>query len=103
MHIISRRRLKEYADEHADAARPLDDWYDAASRADWQSIQDVRQVFPHADGGVKVRSGRNVTVFNIGGNAHRLITDIHYNRGKVYILMLMTHATYGKNHWKGEL
>ena len=40
------------------------------------------------------------TVFNIGGNKYRLITTIHYNRGKVYIRDVLTHAEYNRGNWK---
>jgi mRNA interferase HigB len=40
---------------------------------------------------------------NIGGNKYRLIAAIHYNRQRVYVLRLLTHAEYGKNLWKDTL
>jgi len=42
-------------------------------------------------------------VFNIAGNQYRLITAIHYNVGKVFVLMLLAHAEYGKDRWKDVL
>jgi mRNA interferase HigB len=42
-------------------------------------------------------------VFNVHGNDYRLVTDIHYNRGKIYVLKVMTHAEYDKGRWKNEL
>ncbi len=42
----------------------------------------------------------NKTVFNIKGNAYRLITAIHYDRGRIYIRELLTHAEYDKGDWK---
>ena len=27
----------------------------------------------------------------------------HYNRQRVYVLLLMTHAEYGKDNWKKSL
>jgi mRNA interferase HigB len=44
-----------------------------------------------------------VTCFNIRGNDYRLITAIHYNLGKVFVLRFMTHAKYDKGRWKDEL
>jgi mRNA interferase HigB len=41
-----------------------------------------------------------LTVFNIGGNKYRLIAAIHFNRGKVYIRHVLTHAEYERGHWK---
>ena len=39
-------------------------------------------------------------VFNIGGNKYRLITSVHFNRGKVYIRHLLTHRDYERETWK---
>ncbi len=50
-----------------------------------------------------VASGKTVTVFNIGGNKFRLVVAIHYNRQRVYLLRLMTHAEYSKNRWQKKL
>ena len=72
------------------------DW---RSNAQWKNLGDVRRAFPHADG-VKVGSGKLATVFNVCGNKHRMITAIHYNTGKIFILRLMSHAEYSKDQWK---
>jgi ribosomal protein L2 len=58
------------------------------------SLAEVRTVFPTAD-----KVGK-FTVFNIGGNKARLITALHYNRHKVYIRAVLTHAEYDQNRWK---
>ena len=63
---------------------------------------DARKTFPHADQ-VKVKSGRTVTVFNVRGNEFRLITAIHYDRRKVFVLNFLTHAEYSKDTWKNRL
>lgn len=34
---------------------------------------------------------------------YRLITAIHYNLVKVFVLRFMTHAEYSKDRWKDEL
>ncbi|MCL2640267.1 MAG: type II toxin-antitoxin system HigB family toxin [Phycisphaerales bacterium] len=102
MHIISRKALKVFAAIHPDADAALDAWYRTANKAQWQSIMDVRQSFPHADV-AKVASGRIVTIFNICGNKYRLIADIHYNRSKIYTLKVMSHKEYCLNRWKETL
>ena len=102
MRIITRKRLREFARRHPDAAEPLEKWHGVLREAEWSSLQEVRRVYPHADA-VTARSGNAVTVFNIGGNKYRLIVAIHYNRQRVYILLLLTHAEYDKNAWKYTL
>ena len=99
MHIVLRRALRAFSATHADAAAALDTWYHVARQAEWTSIMEVRAYFPHADA-VQVASGRTATVFNIGGNKYRLVADIHYNRGKIYVLRIMTHKDYSSNRWK---
>ena len=44
-----------------------------------------------------------LTVFNIGGNKYCLIASIHYNRRKVYIRNVLTHADYDREGWKRRL
>jgi len=102
MRIITRRRLNEYATLHPNAAVSLSAWHDVAKKSAWGNLHEVRQTFPHADP-VKVASGKTATVFNIAGNHHRLITAIHYDTGKIFILQILTHAEYSKPHWKKSL
>lgn len=94
MRIISRRTIREFVTHHADSRDALDQWYRTTLAADWKSTADVRQVYPHAD------PVGNKTVFNIKGNAYRLITAIHYNRGIVFVREILTHAEYDKGDWK---
>ena len=102
MRIITRKRIREFAEQYPDAAEPLRKWYRLIREAEWQSLQDVRRVYPHADM-VSVASGSTVTVFNICGNKYRLIAAIHYNRQRVYVLRLLRHADYSKDLWKDKL
>ena len=102
MRTITRKRLKEYGDAHADARAPLADWAALVKAGRWQSLDDTRRVFPHADE-VRVKSGRTVTVFNIKGNRYRLIVSIHYDKQRVFILRFLTHPEYSKDAWKEQL
>ena len=96
MHIISKKMLREFWAEHPRAKSPLDAWYQVTKHAEWESFPDVRATFNTADA-----VGRFV-VFDIGGNKYRLITVIHYDRGKVYIRHVLTHAEYDEGKWKDE-
>jgi mRNA interferase HigB len=40
------------------------------------------------------------TVFNIKGNAYRLITEINYQTGRVFLRHVLTHAEYSKGAWR---
>jgi mRNA interferase HigB len=102
MHVITRKTLRDFGQKHPDAAEPLENWYRTFRAAEWESIQDVRRVYPHADA-VTVKSDRIVTVFNICGNKYRLIAAIHYNRQRVYVLQILRHAEYSRGSWKDTL
>ncbi|KAB2642052.1 MAG: type II toxin-antitoxin system HigB family toxin [Verrucomicrobia bacterium] len=102
MNIITKRRIFDYAKQHPNASANLSAWITVASAAKWQSIADVRKVFPHADLAT-VRSSKTVTIFNIAGNHQRLISAIHYNTRSIFILKILTHADYSKDRWKNDL
>ena len=96
MHVISKKKLREFWGVHAKAKSPLETWYQVAKHAAWESFADLRKTFPTAD-----RVGRFV-VFDIGGNKYRLIAAIHFNRGKLFVRHVLTHAEYDERKWKDE-
>jgi mRNA interferase HigB len=100
--IIKTATLDGFAKIQPTAAAGLTHWETIARAAEWKNLVQTRESFPHADQ-VTVRSGRTVTVFNIKKNDYRLITAIHYNTRKVFILLFLTHAEYDKDKWKDTL
>ncbi len=94
MHIITRKRLNEFANRFPETNNALANWYRQMKKGSFSTIEEVREVFPSAD-----KVGK-LTVFNIGGNKVRLIAAIHYNRRKVYIRAVLTHNEYDAAKWK---
>ena len=94
MHVLSRKKLVEAARKHPDLQGPLEVWYRVAKRAVWKSLMEVRRVFPSADGVGKF------TVFNIKGNDYRLVTEVNYRTGRIFLRHVLTHAEYSKEGWK---
>lgn len=94
MHVITRKRLNEFAQLHRDCESALAKWYRLVRKGTFDSFVELRSVFPSAD-----QVGK-LTVFNIGGNKIRLIAAIHYNRRKVYIRAVLTHREYDEENWK---
>jgi mRNA interferase HigB len=94
MHIITRKRLLEFAKKYPDSLSGLEHWYRTMKHTDFDSLVELRQAFPHADPVGKL------TVFNISGNKYRLITAIHYNPRRVYIRDILTHGEYDQGKWK---
>ncbi|MBI5365647.1 MAG: type II toxin-antitoxin system HigB family toxin [Planctomycetes bacterium] len=96
MHILSRKMLREFWAAHPDAEASLRGWHKTAKAAAWGSSAAVRRDFPSAD-----QVGTR-TVFNIGGNKYRLIAVIHFDRGRVYVRHVLTHAEYDRGRWKDK-
>src|ERR1043166_1538315 len=94
MHVISKKKLREFWEREPRARSPLDAWYQVTKRPEWRIFAEVRQTFNSADAVGKF------VVFDIGGNKYRLIAVIHYNRGKVFVRHVLTHAEYDEGKWK---
>ena len=94
MHIITKKRLEEFAQFHPDCRSALEGWHHLVKHNTFQSLVDLRRYFPSADVVGKL------IVFNIGGNKARLITSIHFNRNKLYIRHVLTHEEYNQGKWK---
>jgi mRNA interferase HigB len=84
----------EFARTHPDARTPLNVWFTIVRKTDYTSFANLRVTFPSAD------QVDRFTVFNIGGNKFRLIAAIHYNRKKIYIRQVLTHAEYDRGAWR---
>ena len=94
MHVVTKKRLIEFAARYPASRDPLLKWYRIISRTDFSSFAALRSAIGNAD------QVEKFTVFNIGGNKYRLIAPIHYNRRRVYIRHVLTHAEYDKDKWK---
>ena len=90
MHVISRKKLKEAAEQHADLEGPLDAWFRISKKASWKSLADVRKTFSSADGVGKW------TVFNIKGNDYRLVAALQYQAEVLVIRFFGSHGEYNR-------
>ena len=91
MRVIAVRTLRDFWEKHADAEVPLRSWFAMASRANWRSPADVKAAYRSAS-----FIANNRIVFNIKGNAYRLVAVVHYNRGTMFIRFVGTHRDYDK-------
>jgi len=94
MHIITRKRLNDFVKRYPSTKTALLNWYKQMKSGSFHSFVELRGHFPSAD-----QVGK-LTIFNIGGNKVRLIAAIHYNRQKIFIRAILTHAEYDQNAWK---
>ena len=102
MRVIKRLALQDFWERWPAARKPLENWYRVTVKTDWTSFPHVRASCGQTDI-VKVASGNTVAVFDIGGNKFRLIAKISYEKGKVYVLRVLTHKEYDSGSWKEQL
>jgi len=97
MRILARRTLHAYVDSlagHKDQAAvkaALDTWFDEARKAQWKNTAQVKQSYATAS---IVTADR--IVFNIKGNAHRLVVSADFEKGIIWIKWIGTHKDYDR-------
>ena len=91
MRIVGLPILEAFQARHANVRGALDAWRSEVERAEWKTPQDIKQRFRSAD----FLSGNRV-IFNVKGNAYRLVVMVRYQSGLVVIEWVGTHADYDK-------
>jgi mRNA interferase HigB len=97
MRIIARRTLQRFVQSlagHKDqpaVKAALDAWFAEARRARWRSTADVRGSYATAS----IVTAERV-VFNVKGNAYRLVVAIDFEKGIVWIKWIGTHKDYDR-------
>ncbi len=89
MHVISRKKLREFWENHADARASLESWFADVKHAEWQKPDDIKAVYRNAS-----IIGNNRVIFNIKGNKYRLVVAVQYTFRIVYIRFIGTHQEY---------
>jgi mRNA interferase HigB len=89
MRIIALGTLRQFWGRHPDAGTPLRAWYAIARRAQWRNPAQLKAAYRSAS----FIAGNRV-VFNIKGNAYRLVVAVHYNRGMMFVRFVGTHRQY---------
>lgn len=89
MHVIARKALIEFWTRHPDSEQSLRAWYREASRAQWRTSADVKQMY----GSASIVNAERV-VFNICGNKYRLIVRFNYGSGVAFVRFFGTHTEY---------
>jgi len=93
MRIIAKSTLKKFWEQPAyrDAQGPLQSWHEEAARAKWASPQQIRAQYRSAS-----ICANNRVVFNIGGNKYRLVIEVQYRAGIVWVKFVGSHVQYDK-------
>ncbi len=70
---------------------PYSWWFAETQAAQWSNPQVIKRRYRHAS-----FVGNNRIIFNIGGNRYRLVVQLNYEFGIVYIKFIGTHAGYDR-------
>jgi mRNA interferase HigB len=91
MNIVAFRTLRAFYEKNADCENQLKTWYKEATKANWKSPGEVKDIFSTA----RILND-NRMVFNIKGNKYRLIVKFNFKYGWAWIRFISTHAEYDK-------
>jgi mRNA interferase HigB len=90
MHVISKHALVAFWLKHPTARVPLDVWYRLIKASSYFNFNELKRTFNSAD------YVSPYVVFDVGGNNFRVICALHYDRQKLYIRDVFTHAEYDR-------
>jgi mRNA interferase HigB len=97
MRVIARRTLRQFIDSlagHQDqpaVKAALDAWFDEAHKARWTSSADIKRRYATAS----IVTAERI-VFNIKGNAYRLVVAADFEKGIVWIKWVGSHEEYDR-------
>lgn len=90
MHVIDRKKLRDFWVDFPDAEGPLKAWFNEATDAHWQNPAEMKEKYGNAS------IAGNCTVFNIHGNDYRLVVWINYVTQRVFVRWVGTLKDYDK-------
>ena len=91
MRIIAQKALKDFWSQRGrgDAEQAVKSWYSFAKAATWQTPAEVKADYVNAS-----IVANNRVVFNVAGNKYRLVAEINYEAGIIFIRFIGTHKDY---------
>lgn len=91
MRLIAKSTLVKFwsQPENADSKCALQSWHDEVTKASWKTPQDIKEQYSNAS-----ICGNNRVVFNIAGNKYRLVVEMQYRAGIVWVKFVGSHARY---------
>jgi len=89
--IFAKSTLREFWERFPDTEQYLKTWYDTAMNSKWKSPADVKQSYANAS---ILKESR--IVFNIKGNAYRLVAKFNFEKNWIFVRFIGTHKEYDK-------
>jgi len=91
MNIYNRSSITTFYKEHPDCKATLEKWYHDVEAKNWKRPGEITRDFNTAR---TIKNSR--AIFEINHNDYRLIAEINYLKGWVFIKFIGTHAEYDK-------
>jgi mRNA interferase HigB len=93
MRVVAKSTLVKFwrQPECADAKGALQSWHDEAIKASWETPQEIKEQYRSAS-----ICGNNRVVFNVAENKYRLVVEMQYQAGIVWVKFVGTYAQYDK-------
>ena len=83
--------MRIFWESHPDSEQYLKTWFDTAMNSGWKSPNEVKHIYASAS---ILKDGR--VVFNIKGNAYRLVVNLNFEKQWIFIRFIGTHEEYDK-------
>ena len=91
MNVYNKSTLLAFSIRHADCRDTLEKWFNDVSSKEWAKPGDVTKDFNTARA---IKNNR--IIFKINKNDYRLIAEMNYEKGWLFIKFMGTHAEYEK-------
>jgi len=91
MNIYNRSFLVSFYEKHPDCKETFERWYHDVNSKIWKKPGDVTKDF-NTSRTIK----NNRAIFGINHNEYRLIAEINYQKGWVFVKFIGSHAEYDK-------
>jgi mRNA interferase HigB len=97
MRIIARRTLREFIESlarHRDqpaVKAALDAWFEEVRKAHWTNTAELKRSYATAS----IVTAERI-VFNVKGNAYRLVVAVDFEKSIVWIKWIGTHKDYDR-------
>ncbi|MFO3903175.1 type II toxin-antitoxin system HigB family toxin [Enterobacter hormaechei] len=93
MHVVSRALFDTATRQFPNQAVALDDLYRVLKKENYPSPDQMKKRFPSLD---RMKYREKWWVIDVGGGHVRVMFFADFERGKIFIKHISTHAEYGK-------
>ena len=91
MNIYNRSSIISFYKKHGDCKQTLEKWYNDVKTKNWRTPGSGTKDFNTAR---TIKNNR--IIFKINENDYRLVAEINYRKGWLFIKFIGTHAAYDK-------